>query len=121
MEYNSIYNYILFLFKFRSTNTIPFFKDGNAVVTHFSGENLLPNPNGYVLKIIETKNATFQKKGENWSAPAFDKPSWRASTLGEIFGICIDSSKIFMLHQLQFMGKLLLELVVQGQFIKLMQ
>lgn len=62
MEYNSIYNYILFLFKFRSTNTIPFFKDGNAVVTHFSGENLLPNPNGYVLKIIETKNATFQKK-----------------------------------------------------------
>ncbi|MBL0331330.1 MAG: T9SS type A sorting domain-containing protein [Chlorobi bacterium] len=82
-----------------------FFKDGNAVVTHFSGENLLPNPNGYVLKIIETKNATFQKKGENWSAPAFDKPSWRASTLGEIFGICIDSSKNIYVTSTSIYGK----------------
>ena len=77
---------------------------GMMVVTYFSGStgansgfcSVLPSdPNGFVMAIVDSRNPT-GPTGQNWLAPRCHNASgtpanqWRASNLGEVFGIALD-------------------------------
>jgi|GEM_PF-2241336 len=68
--------------------------NGVAVATKFSGlTNGADDPNGYVLTAYDLRNVAAQPIAVNWATvPQYHHPSWKAKTLGEIFGIALDCS-----------------------------
>lgn len=75
---------------------------GQAITTQFSGTNnntLYPLLEGPVLTVLDIRNPTangarFALPGPNWTVPRYQHPSWDASTLGEVFGLALDTSKV---------------------------
>ncbi len=74
---------------------------GKAVVTCFSGVDgisgnyRIPDPNGFVLGIIDIRDRSLAPVGSNWtqaSVGRYHHNTWTASNLGEIFGIALDYS-----------------------------
>lgn len=69
-------------------------QDGFAVGTCYSGQNSWPpNPNGYVMGLMDVRQANSQPLDQNWAPTAWHGPlsgEWRRSNLGEVFGICFD-------------------------------
>ena len=66
---------------------------GQAIGTCFSGvtnQNVY-DPNGYVLGMIDVRNKSGATIGQNWPAPMYHDNDWRASRMGQLFGVAIDS------------------------------
>jgi len=75
---------------------------GQAITTHFSGTNnnsSQPFLEGKVLSVLDIRDpvangAPFALPGPtNWTVPRYQHPSWDATTLGEVFGLALDTSK----------------------------
>lgn len=75
---------------------------GQAITTHFSGiENNTSQPflQGKVLSVLDIRDpvansAPFALPGPtNWTVPRYQHTSWDATTLGEVFGLALDTSK----------------------------
>ena len=75
---------------------------GQAITTQFSGTvNSVKTPvlSGNVVTVLDIrdpvgKGAKFGMPGwNNWNVPKYQNSSWIASSLGEVFGIALDSSK----------------------------
>lgn len=66
---------------------------GNAILTHYSGAGAKDDTLKRVLTIIATSGANLQKPYDNWKAAKYSNPDWNVNNLGEVFGVCTDSSK----------------------------
>lgn len=75
---------------------------GQAITTHFSGTNnntWSPLLEGKVLTVLDIRDpvangAPFALPGPtNWTVPRYQHASWDATTLGEVFGLALDTSK----------------------------
>lgn len=75
---------------------------GQAITTHFSGTNnntWSPLLGGKVLTVLDIRDpaangAPFALPGPtNWTVPRYQHASWDAATLGEVFGLALDTSK----------------------------
>ncbi len=67
---------------------------GQAIGTCFSGvdnQNVY-DPNGYVMGMIDVRSNALAPPGQNWSPVMYHDNDWRASRMGQIFGIAIDAS-----------------------------
>ncbi len=73
---------------------------GDAVATH-SQQNVMTSSNRIVLRTIKTNNTVGAPLGTNWDnvtagtkQPNWNAPNWIFSTLGNIFGITLDTQPI---------------------------
>lgn len=75
---------------------------GQAVTSHFSGTiNNVTEPvlQGPVLTVLDIRDpvgngAPFAMPGfNNWLTPRYQHPAWKAETMGEVFGLALDTSQ----------------------------
>jgi len=67
---------------------------GQAIGTCFSGLNqqFQYDPNGFTMGMIDVRDKSNATLGENWTAaPMYHHNDWRASRMGQVFGIALDS------------------------------
>ncbi len=69
-------------------------QNGYAAGTCYSDFNSQPsNPDGYVVVLMDVRQANLQTLDQNWSPPMWHGPGsspWKRSNLGEVFGLCFD-------------------------------
>lgn len=67
--------------------------NGHAAGTCYSDSLVNPFLDGFVVGVIDVRNANNQTTNTNWMPPMWHGPKateWRRSNLGEVFGICFD-------------------------------
>lgn len=72
-------------------------KQGQAVITHFSGLNSLGDiESASVISIVDIRNYNSASPGNNWNAPRYkpnslDSLTWYSDSIGQVFGVAIDT------------------------------